>query len=237
MISSSVVMQRVVIGVVILALLACGKSNKGACKLDQDCPGEQRCWCDFEMLVQSGQCLDSNDLPSGQCISRRERAKRTCLAQGKPENCDDLAYQKARASIAANTNAGGLQLTVSRPKIPPRRQAAGDGRRNSDQKNASEDLSTDLSDDSGEGATLGIDDVYSVYSSHAKELADCLHSNGTNQATVAIVIDGASGRVSLVKVNGQTSGGTWSCLSLLLRGMQFPKIRGPQTRAEFDIGT
>jgi hypothetical protein len=59
---------------------------------------------------------------------------------------------------------------------------------------------------------------------------------GTSQANIGIIIDGPSGRVKFTKVNGQTSGGTWSCINRVMRTMQFPTIHGPRTRAEFDIG-
>jgi hypothetical protein len=39
-----------------------------------------------------------------------------------------------------------------------------------------------------------------------------------------------------VKVNGQSSGGLHGCIWRVMSKMQFPKINGPRTRAEFDIG-
>ena len=39
-----------------------------------------------------------------------------------------------------------------------------------------------------------------------------------------------------IKVNGQQAGGLYNCINRVMRGMQFPKINGPRTRAEFDIG-
>jgi hypothetical protein len=41
--------------------------------------------------------------------------------------------------------------------------------------------------------------------------------------------------VNWVKVNGQQSGGLYNCISRVMRGMSFPTIHGPRTRAEFDI--
>jgi hypothetical protein len=38
-----------------------------------------------------------------------------------------------------------------------------------------------------------------------------------------------------VKINGKTGGPLFNCLAPVLRGMQFPSINGPRTRAEFDI--
>jgi hypothetical protein len=77
--------------------------------------------------------------------------------------------------------------------------------------------------------------VYGVYSRYGGRLGSCLQSTGERSASIGIIIDGASGRVTWVKVNETQSGGLYSCLSGVLRGMQFPKIHGPRTRAEFDI--
>ena len=52
---------------------------------------------------------------------------------------------------------------------------------------------------------------------------------------LGIIINGATGRVSSVKVNDKQTGGLYSCLNGVLRSMQFPKIHGPRTRAEFEI--
>jgi hypothetical protein len=41
--------------------------------------------------------------------------------------------------------------------------------------------------------------------------------------------------VSFVRINGKTGGPLFNCLGRVLRGMQFPRINGPRTRAEFDI--
>ena len=104
------------------------------------------------------------------------------------------------------------------------------------QKNASDSMSLDLSDDSDETETLGMDKVYAVYSHYGAQLGGCLQQSGAGQANIGIIIDGPSGRVNWVKVNGQATGPLWGCLNRVLRGMQFPAIHGPRTRAEFDIG-
>ncbi len=77
--------------------------------------------------------------------------------------------------------------------------------------------------------------VYGVYSRYGGKLGGCLQSSGESNANIGIIIDGPSGRVTWVKVNGKQAGGLYSCLSGALRSMQFPKIHGPRTRAEFDI--
>ena len=91
-------------------------------------------------------------------------------------------------------------------------------------------------DDGGGASTLDMGTVYGVYSKQGGRLGGCLQKTGAGQASIAIIIDGSSGRVTLVKVDGKQAGGTWACLNGVLRGMQFPKLNGGRTRAEFDIG-
>ncbi|HEY5923124.1 MAG TPA: protein kinase [Kofleriaceae bacterium] len=131
-----------------------------------------------------------------------------------------------------------LKVTVSMPKVPPakKRPRGGGGGGGAIKDNYSENMSLDLSDDSDETETLGMDKVYAVYSGHGRQLGGCLASNGGGSANIGIIIDGPSGRVRWVKVNGQQSGGLYNCINRVMRGMQFPKINGPRTRAEFDIG-
>jgi len=146
---------------------------------------------------------------------------------------------KKIASVA-KVESGELKVTVSLPKVPPKVKHTGGGRRGGGGGgpggvNSSEDLSLDMSDESDETETLGMDKVYAVYSGYGRQLGGCLASNGGGAANIGIIIDGPSGRVKWVKVNGQQSGGLYNCMSRVLRGMQFPKINGPRTRAEFDI--
>jgi hypothetical protein len=131
-----------------------------------------------------------------------------------------------------------LDVKISMPKVPPAKKRArgGGGGGGTIKDNYSENMSLDLSDDSDETETLGMDKVYAVYSTHGRQLGGCLASNGGGSANIGIIIDGPSGKVRWVKVNGQQSGGLYNCINRVMRGMQFPKINGPRTRAEFDIG-
>lgn len=129
-----------------------------------------------------------------------------------------------------------LKVTVSAPKKPPAAAHRSGGRRPAGQPaNTGENLTLDLSDDSDETETLDMGAVYGVYSRYGGRLGGCLAASGEHNANIGIIIDGPSGRVTWVKVNDKQAGGLYSCLSGVLRGMQFPKIHGPRTRAEFDI--
>jgi len=135
-----------------------------------------------------------------------------------------------------------LKVTVSMPKTPPAKHhstGGGGGHHTTGGgpggQNANENLGLDMSDDSDETETLGMDKVYAVYSTHGAQLGGCMQSTGASSANIAIMINGPTGRVNFVKVNGQASGGLYNCISRTMRAMQFPVIHGPRTRAEFDI--
>ncbi|MBE7451874.1 MAG: protein kinase [Kofleriaceae bacterium] len=137
-----------------------------------------------------------------------------------------------------------LNVTVSAPKPPEKKARAGGGRRGGGGGRSgpglpggNDALSLDLSDDSDEGSeTLDMGTVFSVYSRYGNRLGGCLHKTGTSSASISIIIDGPSGRVSWMRVNGESKGALHGCLSGVMRAMKFPSINGPRTRAEFDIG-
>ncbi|MEO6775800.1 MAG: protein kinase [Kofleriaceae bacterium] len=150
---------------------------------------------------------------------------------------DDAAKRVAGVSRLEGAQ---LNITVSMPKVPPaKHHTGGGGHRPSTSgaggTNTSENYALDMSDDSDETETLGMDKVYAVYSTHGAQLGRCLQSTGSSSANIAIMIDGPSGHVNFVKVNGQASGALYNCISRTMRAMQFPTIHGPRTRAEFDI--
>ena len=148
--------------------------------------------------------------------------------------------EKKIEGIAALDGAS-LKVTVSMPKAPPKRtggkRTGGNTGAGGSHQRGNEDLSLDMSDEDDSGSsTLDMGTVYGVYSKQGGRLGGCLQKTGAGQASIGMIIDGASGRVTLVKVDGKQSGGTWACLNGVLRGMQFPKLKGGRTRAEFDIG-
>ena len=138
------------------------------------------------------------------------------------------------AAVSALDGAS-LKVKVSEPKKPPPQRRSGGKRPAGQPANTGENLSLDLSDDSDETETLDMGAVYGVYSRQGGRLGGCLAGSGERNANIGIIIDGPSGRVTWVKVNDKQAGGLYSCMSGVLRGMQFPKIHGPRTRAEFDI--
>jgi hypothetical protein len=133
-----------------------------------------------------------------------------------------------------------LKVTVSVPKKPPPAKRSGGGSRpgggGANYTKGNEDLSLDMSDEGDEGSeSLDMGTVYQVYSKYGGQLGGCLQSSGESSANIYINIDGPSGRVQFVKINGKQQGGLYGCMNGVLRRMKFPSIKGPRTRAEFDI--
>jgi hypothetical protein len=151
--------------------------------------------------------------------------------------------QRARSDektvVGAVTGVGSasIDLNVSAPKRParaPRNRAARGPR---EPGAASEDLALDFSADDGDDAseTLDLDTIHKVYSRQGGALGRCLAQNGGGAANIAFTIDGPTGKVTVVRVNGQSAGGLTSCIAKIMRSLSFPTINGPRTRAEFDI--
>ena len=98
-------------------------------------------------------------------------------------------------------------------------------------------MSLDLSDDSDETETLGMDKVYAVYSRYGGQLGGCLASNGArlgehrhHHRRPERAGEGREGQ------RPDVGRATWAASGASCSKMQFPKINGPRTRAEFDIG-
>jgi hypothetical protein len=146
---------------------------------------------------------------------------------------DDGGPQVAGVSAL---DGASLKVKVSEPKKPVATHRRAAGKRPAGPASSSgQNLSLDMSDDSDETETLEMSAVYGVYSRYGRGLGGCLQSTGERSAAIGIIIDGPTGRVNWVKVNDAQSGPLYSCLSSVLRTMQFPKIHGPRTRAEFEI--
>jgi hypothetical protein len=152
------------------------------------------------------------------------------------------ADEKSKVSGVSKLAEGSLEVKMSEPKAPPKRAAGtggGGGRRSGGGGGGgSETLSLDMSgdEDDGGGSPLPMGTVFQVYSKYGGQLGGCLASSGARSASIAIIIDGPSGRVNWVRVNGEASGGLHGCMSRVLKSMKFPSTDGPRTRAEFDIG-
>ncbi|MEZ4402153.1 MAG: hypothetical protein R3B06_19150 [Kofleriaceae bacterium] len=151
------------------------------------------------------------------------------------------ATRKEVAGVATVAEAS-LDVKVSAPKAPPKKAASarrggGGGGGDRGGGDGDENLTLDMSDDGDGGSeTLDMDTVYGVYARYGAQLGRCLFKTGASSAQISIIINGPTGKVTWVKVNGTQSGPLHGCLSGVLRSMKFPTIDGPRTRAEFEIG-
>jgi hypothetical protein len=155
----------------------------------------------------------------------------------------DLVSDSKQEKVAGieGPDKSDLKINIAEPKKPPpAKRTGGGGRRTGgpagNYTRGSENLTLDMSGDGDEGSeTLDMGRVFAVYSRYGGQLGGCLQSSGERSANIYINIDGPSGKVGFVKVNGGQAGQLYGCLNRVLRGMQFPSIKGPRTRAEFDI--
>ncbi|MEZ4359143.1 MAG: hypothetical protein R3B48_03110 [Kofleriaceae bacterium] len=149
------------------------------------------------------------------------------------------ARTEERTTLAAVKGVGSasIDLNVSAPKRPARAPRSRSGRAPRPGAQASDDYALDFSGDEGDDATetLDLDTIHKVYSRQGGALGRCLAQNGGGTANIAFSIDGPSGKVTVVRVNGATSGGLATCVGRVMRSLSFPTVKGPRTRAEFDI--
>jgi hypothetical protein len=146
--------------------------------------------------------------------------------------------RRATAQVSAVGEAS-LKITMSPPKKPAAKARSNGSRKASGSSGGGGDddlLALDLSDEGdGGSATLDMDTVYQVYSRQGGQLGGCLRGSGGGSASISIIIDGPTGKVNWVRVNGENSGGLHGCISRVMRSLKFPAIDGVRTRAEFDI--
>ncbi len=97
-------------------------------------------------------------------------------------------------------------------------------------------LALDMSgDDDSSEPPLDMGTIYGVYSRYGGQLGGCMSRSGENYVNIGIIIEGKSGKVNWVRVNGGKSGGLYDCINRVMRSMKFPSINAARSRAEFDI--
>jgi hypothetical protein len=154
-----------------------------------------------------------------------------------------LGSDEGKAATGVSAVGGAkLDIKVSPPKAPPRVAHSGGGHHHGGGGggggNGTDALSFDMSgdDDDDSGSPLDMQTVYNVYSQRAGALVGCAQRAGASDAAISMIIDGKSGHVTFVKVDGGQSGPLYSCINSVLRGLQFPTTTAPRTRAEFNLG-
>ncbi len=143
-------------------------------------------------------------------------------------------------SVASVTGVGNATIDYQmslpkRPKKVPRANRPSGGQTNVATSSGGEDLTLDMSGDDDDSETLDLGTIHSVYSRQGAALGRCLSGNGGGSANISFIINGPTGRVTLVRVNGKQDGGLATCITKVMKSLAFPSINGPRTRAEFDI--
>ncbi len=140
----------------------------------------------------------------------------------------------ADAPEIAAMGTGTLEAKIRFPSKPqamaaPKRaggRAAGAG--------GSDTLALDMSAGGGSERLSG-DQINAGVQSAGGKLSRCLVQNGGGSANIAFIVEGPTGRVNWVKVNGQQTGGLYTCINRVMRSVSFPTVDGPRTRAEFNM--
>lgn len=152
------------------------------------------------------------------------------------------ARSDEKTTVGAVTGVGSatIDFQVSLPKKPTRRPPGtrnGGSRPNVATSSDAEDMALDFSGSEDDDATetLDLDTIHKVYSKQGAALGRCLSGNGGGAANISFIIDGPSGRVTVVRVNNKKDGGLATCIGKVMKSLSFPSINGPRTRAEFDI--
>lgn len=95
-------------------------------------------------------------------------------------------------------------------------------------------VSMDMADEGGGSDRLDDSQINPVIQKHGGSLGRCLSKTGSRYADIDFIILG-DGRVSQVRVNGQTSGPLANCLRGAMQKMKFPSFNGPRTKANFNM--
>jgi hypothetical protein len=93
-------------------------------------------------------------------------------------------------------------------------------------------------EDGQESERLDDTQINSVLSRHGSSLGACLLAeskrSGTRNADIEFIVRG-NGKVSDVRVNGDSGSSLAGCMREKMQGMQFPTFNGPRTKASFSM--
>jgi len=99
-------------------------------------------------------------------------------------------------------------------------------------------LSFDMVGDEVGEERLSDEQINGVLTRHAGALGRCLAADaargGSRQADIDFIVLG-TGKVSQVRVNGDSGSALTSCVRGAMQGMQFPTFNGPRTKASFPM--
>jgi protein kinase-like protein len=143
----------------------------------------------------------------------------------------DLAGLKlTRAKHVDDREAQRRHRAQGRAGGPAGSRGAGDG--------FDDSLSFDMASPDVGDERLDDSQINGVLARHTAQLGRCLSQElshgGAHQADIEFIVLG-SGKVSAVRVNGQTGTGLATCIRGTMQAMAFPSFNGPRTRASFSM--
>jgi hypothetical protein len=144
-----------------------------------------------------------------------------------------------RSAAVAALEEASLNARISFPTVgtkSKRKTGKGGGARKAGADPGFDDtLDLDMAgDDEEESERLDAAQVNPVLQKNGGKLAGCLSSTRTRQASIDLIILG-SGKVSAVRVNGETGTELAACVRRVLGAAQFPTFRGNRSKFNFDI--
>jgi hypothetical protein len=140
------------------------------------------------------------------------------------------------AAGVSTVGEGEFNAKITFPKADTGKQQSKRRRSSGGSSGGSGDtLALDLGDDSVGSERLDDEVINGIIQGRGGRLGGCLAKNGGGYAKTEFVIQGTTGKVVAVKVNGQQSGGLYSCVNRVMRAIKFPTVDGPRTRAEFEM--
>ena len=173
--------------------------------------------------------------------ARRDRRRRRACTSSSTRCAATTTAKKVAGVIDARRRVAqgqgvDAEDAAARSTTRRRRPSHRRRRRRRRRQNASENLALDMSDDTrrDRDARHG-HGLRACTRATARSSAAACSRAARSRANIGIIIDGPSGRVNFVKVNGKQPAGCTAASAACCARMQFPTIHGPRTRAEFDI--
>jgi serine/threonine protein kinase len=139
----------------------------------------------------------------------------------------------------AGLESGKVEATLSFPSKEERKKRRAAGRHSGGGKAGGvaggwdDTVNLDMDEDGGD-ERLDDSQVNPVLQRSGGALGHCLTSTGSHKANIEFIVKG-TGKVSQVRVNGETKSGLANCVRGVMKSMQFPTFDGQRSKHYFDM--
>lgn len=128
-----------------------------------------------------------------------------------------------------------IELKPQKPRVPGGKRRPGAARPAGAKGGWDDSLDLgDASEDDGDSERLDNSVLSKVIQQEGRGLGRCLAGSGSRRAEIEFIVAG-SGKVTSVRVNGETDGGLANCIRKGMQAMTFPSFNGPRTRGSFEM--